>query len=275
MVKIPKKVADRFIKELGGFQKVLETAKSRDVNEADTVTIVTDMLATVFGYDKYTEVTGEYAIRGTFCDLAVRIDGKVNFLIEVKAIGIELKDNHLRQAISYGASEGIPWIVLTNGIRWQVYKLKFDKAVEHELICECDILQMNARRLEDQVRLFLLCKEGMSKAAIEVYQRHVESVNEYMIGAVILSDEVMDLVRRQLKKASPGAKINKDEIQKILINNVIKRGVLEGDAAAKAKSRVTRATSRALRKIKAKSGTEDNGLEEKPESSVESSTQDD
>jgi len=30
----------------------------------------------LFGYDKYEEVTGEFAIRGTWCDLAIKIDGQ-------------------------------------------------------------------------------------------------------------------------------------------------------------------------------------------------------
>jgi len=47
------------------------------------------MLAEIFGYDKYSEVTRELAIRGTYCDLATRIDGKFQMLIEVKAIGAE------------------------------------------------------------------------------------------------------------------------------------------------------------------------------------------
>ncbi|HCC54485.1 MAG TPA: hypothetical protein DEQ20_06120 [Desulfobulbaceae bacterium] len=50
---IPKKVSDRIAKTLGGFQKILASAKDRDVNEADTVTIVADIVATVFGFDKY------------------------------------------------------------------------------------------------------------------------------------------------------------------------------------------------------------------------------
>ncbi len=52
--------------------------------------IVTDMLAEVFGYDKFSEVTAEHAIRGTYCDLATKLDGTVQSLIEVKAIGLEL-----------------------------------------------------------------------------------------------------------------------------------------------------------------------------------------
>jgi len=33
----------------------------------------------------------------------------VHFLVEAKAIGVELKDLHVRQAIDYGANQGIEW----------------------------------------------------------------------------------------------------------------------------------------------------------------------
>ena len=35
--------------------------------------LVKDLLAEVFGYDKYAELTSEHAIRGTYCDLAVKV----------------------------------------------------------------------------------------------------------------------------------------------------------------------------------------------------------
>lgn len=86
MTNIPNKVSERLIKQVPTFQKVLQNAKDRDVNESDTVTIITDMLSSVFGYDKYEEVTSEQAIRGTYCDLAVKLDDQIRFLIEVKAM---------------------------------------------------------------------------------------------------------------------------------------------------------------------------------------------
>ncbi|MFH2056545.1 MAG: hypothetical protein ABIJ61_11350 [bacterium] len=95
MSAIPKKVADRYRSAVPKFQKILGVARDRDVNEADTVSIIQDMLAEVFGFDKYTEITSEYAIRGTYCDLAVKIDGTVQYLIEVKSIGLELRDSHI------------------------------------------------------------------------------------------------------------------------------------------------------------------------------------
>jgi hypothetical protein len=91
---IPVRVAERLSVGLKRYQPVLASAKSRDVNESDTSMIVTDVLADIFGYDKYSEVTRELCIRGTFCDLATRIDGKFQLLIEVKAIGLDLKDGH-------------------------------------------------------------------------------------------------------------------------------------------------------------------------------------
>jgi hypothetical protein len=44
------------------------------------------------GYDKYKEVSSEQAIRGTYDDRVVTVDGRKRFLIEGKAIGVELKD---------------------------------------------------------------------------------------------------------------------------------------------------------------------------------------
>jgi len=88
---IPAKVCDRIRIALKQFQPVLASAKTRDVNESDTVVIVTDLLQAVFGYDKYSEITTEHLVRGTFCDLAIKLDGKLALLIEVKAIGIGSK----------------------------------------------------------------------------------------------------------------------------------------------------------------------------------------
>ena len=66
---IPARVAERLAAGGKRFQPILSAAKSRDVNESDTSMIVTDVLADVFGYDKYSEVTRELCIRGTFCDM--------------------------------------------------------------------------------------------------------------------------------------------------------------------------------------------------------------
>jgi hypothetical protein len=145
---ISAKVSTRIIAQLKRYQTVLANLQKRDVSEADTVTVINDMLADICGYDKYLHVTSQYAIRGTYVDLAVKVDEDVRFLIEIKAVGIELKDAHVKQAIDYAANEGIEWVVLTNGAVWRIYKVHFGKPIEKILVCELDAIATNVRSPE-------------------------------------------------------------------------------------------------------------------------------
>ena len=237
---LPNKVTERFSREIRKFQDALQRAKDADRNESDTVSIITDILADVFGYDKYMEVTSELSIRGTFCDLAIKTDGKVQFLIECKSVGTELKDNHLKQAADYGANAGIPWIVLTNGIDWQVHKIRFEQPIYHELVCEFDMLNINPRKEEDQEKLFLLCKEGLSKDSREDYYEKMQCLNRFVIGGFILSEPVINVIRRELRKFAEGLKVDNEEIEKLIRQEVLKREILEGEDAAKTQAKIRR-----------------------------------
>ena len=77
MSNIPEAVIKRLTSSVPKFKKVLAKAKERDVNESDTVTIITDMLEEIFGFDKYTDITREYGIQGTYCDLAIKSNKKM------------------------------------------------------------------------------------------------------------------------------------------------------------------------------------------------------
>ena len=133
---VPSRVLSRLVSGLKKFQPILENAKTRDVNESDTVTILVDILQDVFGYDKYTDITSEHAIRGTFVDLAIKHDGKLILLIEVKAVNTDLKEAFVKQAVDYATNQGVDWVILTNGIIWKVFKILFTKPIEHELLYE-------------------------------------------------------------------------------------------------------------------------------------------
>lgn len=250
MSNIPKKVSDRFSKEVGRFQTILKNAKDRDVNESDTVTIITDILASVFGFDKYADITSEYCIRGTYCDLAIKTEGKLKYLIEVKAIGLDLKSNHLQQAINYGANQGIQWIVLTNGILWEIHRIRFEKPIVADKVCTIDFLSLNARKKDDQEKLYLLCKEGLSKAAIEGFHERAQTVNKFTIAAILLSGQVNDMIRKELKKLAAGLKVEIDEVDNILRNEVLKREVIEGDVAQKATAKLKKAANKAAKPVK-------------------------
>jgi hypothetical protein len=244
MVAIPKRVSERLTKQITKYKKVLKRANERDVNESDTVAIITDMLGDVFGYDKYLEVTSELVIKSKYCDLAIKVKDEIKFLIEAKAIGISLKHNHLSQAVNYGANKGVPWVVLTNGINWEIHRIMFEQPIRHEPVCSFNFLELSPRKKEDHAMLFLLSKEGLSKHAIEGYHERSQAVNRFVIGAITQSPSVVSCIRRELRRMTPGLKVNEEEIQEILTNEVLKRDVVEGDEAVKSLRRVKRAAAK-------------------------------
>jgi hypothetical protein len=247
MAGVPKKVAQRLVGGIKSYQPILASAKSRDVGEADTVTIIKDMLADVFGYDKYTDVTSEHAIRGTFCDLALKIDNQLETLIEVKAIGIELKDQHVKQATDYAANQGVDWVLLTNGINWRVYHVVFSKPIDIELVLDLDFCDLNARSDSDLELLYLWCKEGWQRSILGEYHTQKQALSRFFVGAMLQSDAVVDVIRRELRRVSPDIRIDAAQVRDVLVKEVIKREVLEGEKATEAKKLAAKAAAKPLR----------------------------
>lgn len=236
----PKRVADRIEISVARFQQELRGARDRDVNESDTASIIRDMLADLFGYEKNLEVTSELAIRGTFCDLAIRVDNKIEFLIEVKAIGKTLKESHLNQVSNYGANNGVPWVILTNGMLWRVFKIRFEQPISYDLVCDIDFSSIDGKLEDDQEKVFIICKEGINKDAREQFYDKTRSLNRFVLGALVLSDKVVLAIRSELRKVSDGFLVAPEDIKQVLENEVLKRDVIDGDEAQKAQSRVKR-----------------------------------
>ena len=63
MAILQSKIQTRLVAGIKKFQNVLSITKAKDINESDTVVIVTDILSELFGYDKYVDVTSEYEIK--------------------------------------------------------------------------------------------------------------------------------------------------------------------------------------------------------------------
>lgn len=252
MANLPKKVSERLIDGIKKYQSILTASKARDVGETDTVTIVKDMLADVFGYDKYSELTSEFAIRGTYCDLAIKIDGKLATLIEVKSVGTDLKEAHIKQAIDYAANQGTQWVLLTNGVKWMVYHVHFTRPITHELVVDIDFLTVSHKKDEDLEMLFLWCKEGWQKSALGDFHSQKQALSRFFIGAMVLSDPVIDVIRRELRRISPDVKIDNEQIRSVLSNEVIKREVMEGEKADEAQKKIARSLKAKLRESKPK-----------------------
>ncbi|MCL5028246.1 MAG: type I restriction enzyme HsdR N-terminal domain-containing protein [Bacteroidetes bacterium] len=244
MANISSKVYDRLSSGIKKFQPILNNAKSRDVNESDTVIIITDMLSDIFGYDKYSEITSEFIIRSTYCDLAIKLNSKLAFLLEVKAIDLELKDSFVKQAIDYAANQGIDFVVLTNGVLWKVYKVTFTKPIDKELVFEFDFLSMNYKNADDLEKLSLLSKEGWLKSFLYEYNSQKQALSKFFLSALILSDSIIDVMRRELRKISPDVKVTSEQIKEVVLKEVLKREVIEGEKADEAKKKIVKIFSK-------------------------------
>jgi len=239
MAKIPSRIASRLSEGIRRYQPIIAAARARDVGEADTVTIVKDFLADVLGYDKYSELTSEHAIRGTFCDLAVKVDGTLGCL--------DLKEQHIKQAVDYATNQGCEWVVLTNACTWMIFRLSFAKPIEHSLIATIDIANLNSKKSVSLDLLWILSREGWKKSHLESFAEEQELLSKYTVAAVIQSDAIVGLIRRELRRINPNARIDEEDVLAALQSGVIRREVVEGEQADRAKKLVSRSARKSLR----------------------------
>lgn len=239
---IPVRVRDRLIAGLKRMIPIVTQQKDRDVSEADTVTLVKDLFGDAFGYDKYTELTGEHAIRGTFCDLAVKLDTKLVELIELKTAGSLLEDLHVKQAIDYAANQGVEWVILTSASFWRLYQVIFAKPIDKRLLCEIDLKKGSC--LE---QLYLLTKDGFQKGAHVELRDRQDATSRYILAALITNNgSVVGMIRREFRRIVD-VMVTDAEVVKVLTDEVIKRDTWEGSPAEAAAKRVVRVEAKALR----------------------------
>jgi hypothetical protein len=242
-----KKTLDRIARGLSRYHDILVSAKKRDVSESDTVVMIGDMLADILGYEKYVEISTEFAVKGTYVDLAVKVGSEVHFLVEAKAIGVELKDIHVRQAIDYGANQGIEWAILSNGAVWRIYKIEFKKPITHVLVAEVDLLSQNTKD-DDAVTFFSnLCKEGFAKSQMEDFYEQHQATNKHTLARVLLSEKMLNHLRLSLRRIFPSVRVDTKILELSLRNEVLKRELIEGEEADLAASRVKKALRAAAR----------------------------
>lgn len=233
------KVETRIAAQLKKYQPILEQAKQRDISESDTCLIICDLLSDVLGYKKFDHITTEHNIRGSFVDLVVQIDGTIRFLIEVKAIGIPLKDQHVKQAVDYAANEGTEWVVLTNGAVWRVYKVQFSQPIEKTLICEFDLLSSGPKSPEVIECFGNLSREEFSKETMTEFFNQKEITSKFAIASVLLTDGMIEALRKEIRRLS-GIRVEPEYLFETLSDEVIKRELIDSEEGKTAQGTVKR-----------------------------------
>jgi hypothetical protein len=67
----------------------------------------------------------------------------------------------------------------------------------------------------------------------------------------VLSDAVLDVIRRELRRVSPEVKIETEQIRAVLSTEVLKREVIDGEKFDEARKKIARAANKVLRKLQA------------------------
>jgi hypothetical protein len=79
-----------------------------------------------------------------------------------------------------------------------------------------------------------------------------QALSRFFLGAVVLSEPCLDVIRRELRRVSPDIRITTDQIKTALANEVLKREVVEGEKADDARRKVVKSANNALRSTTAK-----------------------
>ncbi len=201
-------MASNITKDLKKYIPIFKQAHEQGVNEAETSLRIGKFFEDALGYDIFTEVSKEHTIKDRFVDYAIKLNGKVAFLVEVKQAGIELREKHIEQASNYAANGGISWVVLTNGKYWQLYHLTFDEGIQSDLIWSIDI--------EDDIKdvsskLSLLHKKEILKNEHEKYFAKVKTLAPKSIIQAIFQENTLRMIRGHLKKMT-GITVDEEDL---------------------------------------------------------------
>lgn len=199
---------------------IVERGLRDEYKEADTRKIVSDMLTEYLGWDKFENVTAEQMIGSRYADYVVKTADEEVFVIEVKQIGMKLKETHLNQARQYAFDEGIDWIILTNGDEWQAYRTTIrGKIPETRHVFTVRLSDKEMKPAEKAGLLYLLSEEANRKKEIECYFDRRVALSGSNLADHILTEDVLNKIRLSLK-ASTGQKLLNSEIASALVDKL-------------------------------------------------------
>jgi len=186
--------------------KIEDLAKA-DGNEDETRKRVDYAFETLMGYDTFKHITAEYAIHGpgstVHCDIAIQLDresSKPDLLVEVKRVNMDLAPKHLRQAASYAINIGCEWALLTNSKEWKLYHISFGKPPQTKLIVSWNLINDDPVTLVEKFNL--IGYKNIKKGGLAQLWEKANVLTAQNLFRVILSEESIILIRRQLKKVT-------------------------------------------------------------------------
>lgn len=180
-------------------------AKEDNLNEADTLQRIVKVFEDVLGYDALSDIACEMEVRSKYVDRAIKVDGVTKFLVEAKSAATTLRDRHIEQGERYAAEANIQWVLLTNGVMWNLYHLTFDEGIEYEPVFSVDFETMSIDSkpapFEKLAEVLGLLHHGSIKVgAHEEYWEQHAALSPESIGKAIFTEDVILFIRREIRR---------------------------------------------------------------------------
>ena len=114
------------------------------------------------------------------------------------------------------------WALLANADVWSCYRLGVGADRHAELVFRVSLL--DSTPAEEKAHLFYhLCKEGVQDGSLQNYWERVRVLNPGRIAAMLLSDDVLNLLRRELQRTA-NYRIDAQTLDALLTREILRPG---------------------------------------------------
>lgn len=186
-----------------------------ELDESGTRIMINHFLTEVLGFAALEEVRTEYMIKGTYADYMIQMSGKRHFLVEVKAFSLNLNESHLRQAVNYGANEGVEWALLTNGRCIEFYKILFEKPIQHVKVFSFNLADSSSiKGCIDHLQF--LTKDAILKNGLDNLWNKTLAITPESLSKFLLSYDIVNTIRKEVNKQYD-TKFENEQIQQTLL----------------------------------------------------------
>jgi len=185
-------------KDLKKYLPHLLKAAEDNLNEADTLQRLTKVFEDVLGYDAMSEISRESSVKDRYVDVALKVEDAVRILVEVKSASTTLRDRHIEQAQNYAANGNVRWVLLTNGVAWNLYHLTFEEGIESTLAFSVGLTpDLDDKAVE---LLSLLHRQCVKKGDLDEYWEQRVALSPASIGRALFTEEALKFIRREIRR---------------------------------------------------------------------------
>lgn len=201
----------------------LNRHRNEGLKEYPTRTIFIDPMLQALGWDVRDpdEVELEHhTVDGKSVDYAMKVNRKVVLHVEAKQLGDPLDDvKSITQVVGYAANDGIEWCVLTNGVRYKVYKASEKASAPEKLLFEVSIDpdDSDGSSVQELAKQFnRLSRDSMAAGRLDQLGAEIFTTGKVRKALDRLITDASPSLIRLIRKTMPDSSVKPTQIAKAL-----------------------------------------------------------